>query len=1011
VLCRSRGRRVRLHRLRVQAFGPFAGEVEVDLDALSDAGLFLLTGATGAGKTSVLDAVCFALYGGVPGDRQIAKRLRSDHAAPGVAPEVTLELTLAGRRFRVDRSPAWERPKKRGTGTTPAQASVLVQERVDGAWVARASRLDEAGHLLGGLLGMTQTQFCQVQMLPQGRFQTFLRAGSDERQRLLHQLFRTSRFESVEAWLRDHRRSLGRESARHQDRVAGLVSRVSEAADTEVPAPWELPQLTDVADEVGPWADGVLAAAATGHLAARGRLGHAEDAERAAREALDEARSLQERRERHQRAEAERTRLLAARADHARDVALLGAARRAASVLAHVAAAEEAAREHEQASTAARRELERLAALVADPDLGPEELAALAVRTRESLAVARAALPRVAELQRVGDAVSAGRSRLLALADELAALDDELEELPAALAGHVEAEHDARRAADSLEQAEQEVVLVRDRLAAGHEVVALLRRRAEAGDLLRRAVDDVQSMKESWLALQERRLSGMAAEIAVGLASGHDCPVCGSADHPHPARPLPGAPDADAVRAARSAVDDAEVVRHARELALADLDAQVSAARERAGHASLPVLEREVADREGRVGRLRARAAGLDELTARRQQAEHRLAEVRQRRHQLHGEQSSATAALAEREERLAALQAEVEALVDGSGHDSLEALVADLERRSRRAAAAHDADVEARRSHRAACDAAARATSAAADQGFADSHHAVTTATEAGDLEVLQARVDRHRQRLAAIEATLSDPSLRAAVDAPAPDVDALVLDHADAERELRSARDAEATSRRRVTRLEGLLEELHESLSAWAPVRERHALADRMASLADGSSPDNRLRMRLSGYVLAARLAQVVAAANERLGAMLDGRYLLEHSDDRGAGETRGGLSLRVRDEWSGESRDPVTLSGGETFVVSLALALGLSDVISHETGGAELDTLFVDEGFGTLDADSLDHVMDMLDSLRDGGRVVGVVSHVPELRDRIPAQLHVEKHRTGSRTSQPGPVPPMR
>jgi exonuclease SbcC len=1002
---------VRLHRLRVQAFGPFAGEVEVDLDSLSDAGLFLLTGATGAGKTSVLDAVCFALYGGVPGDRQIAKRLRSDHAAPGVAPEVTLELTLAGRRFRIDRSPAWERPKKRGTGTTTAQASVLVQERVDSAWIARASRLDEAGHLLGGLLGMTQTQFCQVQMLPQGRFQTFLRAGSDERQRLLHQLFRTSRFESVEAWLRDHRRSLGRESTRHQDRVAGLVSRVSEAAGTAVPSDWELPQLTDVAGEVGPWADGVLAVAVTGHEAARDRLGPAEAAELAARAALDEARSLQERRARHQRADAERTSLLAAGAGHARDVELLAAARRAVSVLAHVGAAEDAAREHDRASSTARRELERLALLVADPDLGPDDLGALAVRTRESLAQARAALPRVAELQQVGEAVTEGRRCLLELADELAGLDDELEELPAELADHVEAEHDARRAADSLEAAEQEVGIVRARLAAGREVVALLQRRADAADLLRRAVDDVQSLKESWLALQERRLSGMAAEIAVGLASGHDCPVCGSADHPHPAQPLPGAPDAGAVKAARSAVDDAEVVRHARELALADLDARVGAARERAGQATLPVLEREVADREGRAGRLRARASALDGLTAARKLAELRLAEVRQRRHHLHGEQASIAAALAEREARLAALQSEVGALVDDSGHDSLEALVASLERRSRTVTAAHEADLEARRCHRAAGDAAARATSAAADHGFVDTREAVAVAEEAGDLDALQARVDRHRQRLAAVEATLADPSLRAAASAPEPDVDALVLSHADVDHELRSARDAEATSRRRVARLEGLLAELHQSLTAWSPVRERHALADRMASLADGSSPDNRLRMRLSGYVLAARLAQVVAAANERLGAMLDGRYLLEHSDDRGAGETRGGLSLRVRDEWSGESRDPVTLSGGETFVVSLALALGLSDVISHEAGGAELDTLFVDEGFGTLDADSLDHVMDMLDSLRDGGRVVGVVSHVPELRDRIPAQLHVEKHRTGSRTSQAGPLPPMR
>ena len=162
---------------------------------------------------------------------------------------------------------------------------------------------------------------------------------------------------------------------------------------------------------------------------------------------------------------------------------------------------------------------------------------------------------------------------------------------------------------------------------------------------------------------------------------------------------------------------------------------------------------------------------------------------------------------------------------------------------------------------------------------------------------------------------------------------------------------------------------------------------------------APTTSCRMRLSAYVLSERLRQVVAAANERLGTMTDQRFTLEQADERGAGEQRGGLSLRVRDEWSGKQRDPATLSGGETFIVSLALALGLADTVSHEAGGTQLDTLFIDEGFGALDATTLDGVMDTLDSLRDGGRVVGLVSHVAELRNRVPAQLEVRKARRGS------------
>src|SRR6478609_11369896 len=226
---------MRLHSLEATAFGPFADTVHVDFDHLSDAGLFLLSGPTGAGKTSVLDAVCFALYGDVPGDRSAAKRLRCDQAPPGVAPRVTLETTLSGRRFRIARSPAWERPKKRGSGTTTEQASVTIAERIDGAWVTHSTRLDETGHLITRLVGMNLAQFTQVAMLPQGRFQAFLRARSEERHQLLQQLFRTGRFEDVERWLRDRRLALRKDSEAAEARVAHLVSRISEVTDAPAP--------------------------------------------------------------------------------------------------------------------------------------------------------------------------------------------------------------------------------------------------------------------------------------------------------------------------------------------------------------------------------------------------------------------------------------------------------------------------------------------------------------------------------------------------------------------------------------------------------------------------------------------------------------------------------------------------------------------------------------------------------------------------------------------------------
>ncbi len=208
---------MRLHELSITAFGPFVDTVHVDFDELAAGGLFLLTGDTGSGKTSVLDAVCFALYGEVPGDRHTARHLRSDQAAPQTEPLVVLSLSVGGRTFRFTRSPAWERPKRRGSGTTRVQAHVVVEELRSGEWIALTNRLDEAGQLVTGLLGMTCTQFTQVAMLPQGRFQAFLRASSTERHAVLQRLFRTRRFEEVERWLVERRVDLRRRCQTHHD--------------------------------------------------------------------------------------------------------------------------------------------------------------------------------------------------------------------------------------------------------------------------------------------------------------------------------------------------------------------------------------------------------------------------------------------------------------------------------------------------------------------------------------------------------------------------------------------------------------------------------------------------------------------------------------------------------------------------------------------------------------------------------------------------------------------------
>src|SRR6478609_34260 len=392
---------MRLHSLEATAFGPFADTVHVDFDHLSDAGLFLLSGPTGAGKTSVLDAVCFALYGDVPGDRSAAKRLRCDQAAPGVAPRVTLETTLLGRRFRIARSPAWERPKKRGSGTTAQQASVTLSERVGGEWVPLSSRLDEAGHLVSRLLGMNLAQFTQVAMLPQGRFQAFLRARSEERHQLLQQLFRTGRFEDVERWLRDRKNSLRRASESAREQVADLVSRVSEATGVAAPEVDETPE------SIGPWAVG-LREAATGESARASLVAAAAtESEASARAALEAGRVLAERRVRLASAADEHRRLLEAAAEREAARVRLDDARRAAGVvpLEHVAV--RARRVRAAAQTAVAR---------LEVDDRPTLEAALAEAV-DGAARVRALQPRAVRLRQVRVEITRLETRLVQLAD------------------------------------------------------------------------------------------------------------------------------------------------------------------------------------------------------------------------------------------------------------------------------------------------------------------------------------------------------------------------------------------------------------------------------------------------------------------------------------------------------------------------------------------------------------------------------------------------------------------
>ena len=987
---------MRLHHLEITAFGPFADTVRVDFADLSAAGLFLLTGPTGSGKTSVLDAVCFALYGAVPGDRALAKQLRSDHAPAGRAPVVTLECTLGGRRLRVRRSPAWQRPKRRGSGVTTEQAHVTLSEQIDGAWSPVSTRLDEVGHLLGELLGMSLGQFTQVAMLPQGDFQAFLRASADERQRLLEKLFHTERFRQVESWLGEQRRDLARQVAGAESEVDQLVSRAAEALDAPTPGGGERP----TSHEVRAWLT-LSAEDLTERLAdTRSLVVQCNGALARSRDSLLEAERVAERRARAADLRDRLARLDERAEANAADRSRLTSALRAAPVEPLLALVSDAEQSRNTAAARSLRDDENVRAVL-PPDT--PDLATARARMRDDLANARALKPDEQELAMLHAAERTAdieRERVVAeLARAQATVDETPELLTAAHADLREREE----ATALLPAARTTVERLESQLAAHARACTLQGRLDEARAHVQEVRAEVQQLRQAWLDIREARLNGMAAEIAGGLAVGAECPVCGSCSHPHPASARSGAPDAAAERAARAAVDTteaAEVVARDHERGLTT---QLAVARSEAGDLSADELAPQLEAAQREAGRLAELAQGTAHCAG-------RLQHLRERRDRAHASMTSLTgraeaieAEARHRAARRLTIEERISAvLIDGAA-DSLDALITSLSDVVARCDRAIESAAATTRAQSDLDAARRRLSDAVETAGFAD----VNEASEAVLPEEQRSRLDtvlrQYADERAAVTAALAEDDLEATTDLPDVDLDALRAQIEIQQQESSAADRQVAILTRRQERLTILAAEVATALDALVPLSEKFELVRAMAAFAEGKSADNRLAMRLSAYALAFRLRQVVDAANERLAAMSDQRYTLEHTAERGARDPRGGLTLLVRDAWSGESRHPATLSGGETFIVSLALALGLSDVVTHEAAGAELGTLFVDEGFGSLDPETLDHVLDTLDELRSGGRVVGIVSHVAEVRDRISARLVVTKAQSGSTLTQ--------
>ena len=510
--------------------------------------------------------------------------------------------------------------------------------------------------------------------------------------------------------------------------------------------------------------------------------------------------------------------------------------------------------------------------------------------------------------------------------------------------------------------------------------------------------------KARWLDLREERLANAAAELAAQLAEGEACPVCGSEDHPAPAQAAASALGlSQAEEAAQHANEDAEAKLAADSTALGDANQLVAVLAGQGGDTPEDEAVQAVAAARRAADQSRHAVKELAELRQQIDALDGRIAAAEAARHSGAAEVAQAAAAAAEVAENLASLDKALSGL--RGGHRSLSRRLRSLQEAAATLEKAVEARAQLEKANARAEEARLELERALPDAGFRTAEDARAQLLAAAEATVLQAEVRAGYDEQARIAELFASEeivqALKEAAADPAVNEDVVAELQAAAAAAGQEARDADLAAGMAARCVESLTTIGSEYRQLAGSAREPREHAQLLTALADTAAGrgENTYRMSLNSYVLAARLEQVALAASERLVAMSDGRYLLQHSDAKAARGAKSGLGLEVVDQWTGHRRDTSTLSGGESFMASLSLALGLADVVQQESGGIQIDTLFVDEGFGSLDEQSLEQVMDALEGLRDGGRVVGLVSHVGEMKQRIGTQLQVLKGRNGS------------
>lgn len=943
------GNKLRPLKLIMSAFGPYAGSTEVDFTSLGERGLYLITGDTGAGKTTIFDAITFALYGEASGEIREASMLRSNYADEKTPTFVELSFVLGGKEYRVRRNPEYNRPKARGEGFT-LQKSDAELTLPDCKIITRQKDVNQQ---IVEILGIDRSQFTRIAMIAQGDFRKLLFASTEERKKIFQKLFHTHLYQSLQEELK---------------RISAQMRKEFEKASAS------LDQYAEgiLCGEEDPLFDMVL-------QAREHQIPVAKIAE-LLKQLIDSDRMLESGLERQEKDLSEKIsssdKTLTVAAEQKKQKASLAFAK---AQQQHEIDRASACHEALKKAKLQQPKIEELTQKAADLKAQILEYERLDELISEVTEANRKTSDNQRDLKYKSEKLESLQITLQAQKQELGSLQD---------AGEQEAKLTAQR--DKMQQRVEDLDGLQMELAHLHQIDKKLSR---AQQEYRAIQETAEKSQVSYDHMRKAYLDEQAGILAQDLIDGQACPVCGATHHPHPANISTEAPTKEQLEQAEE---------------LADQSAK------KAGDASR------------KAGELRGRLEGQEQLVMK--MASELLGDgcydsmdtglaVGNDFEEIAGSGTDAASDFSNIQEMLEARQQETK--------DALEALQEELKetakRRKRRdelGLQIPETETKIGQTEAALQELKAAGASLTAQQEAAEKQRDVLQEKLAypdkSEAEAAIRNLVKEQKALAddiagAEEACHESEKTLAALEATIAEAQRQLAEHDDVDFESEEKRRKSLademqviSSRRqeihaRVAANQTTLEKIQERQAQLEEVETRWRWIKALADTAGGTLAGKE-KIMLETYVQMAYFDRIIARANVRFLVMSGGQYELRRRREAENNRSQSGLELDVVDHYNGSQRSVKTLSGGESFKASLSLALGLSDEIQASAGGIRLDTMFVDEGFGSLDEESLQQAMESLAGLADGNRLVGIISHVPELKQRIEKQILVRKDRSG-------------